>query len=253
MSAERPLHKNPVAWLAGLVALLVVVIAGGAWYAARVVRELPRAAAAQGRAAVKELGELVRGFKTGTVQRRFAAYTTSLEGTTYLQVATLKQIQSFELEDRTAVFWGTVELPPVVVRATAPVDYTYFVDLHGTWELRLREAVPGQSAGKVMVLAPILRFNKPAVDVSRMRWQVVQGSLLRDEGAVETQLRREISGRAAIQAVANVPQVRETARAQVGRFVKEWLLRSYPDAEQYQVEVFFADESPAWQAAIVRP
>ena len=103
------------------------------------------------------------------------------------------------------------------------------------------------------MLAPILRFNKPAVDVSRMRWQVVQGSLLRDESAVEAQLRHEISGRAAIQAVANVPQVRETARAQVGRFVKEWLLRSYPDADQYQVEVFFADESPAWQSAIVRP
>ena len=50
-----------------------------------------------------------------------------------------------------------------------------------------------------------------------------------------------------------MPQVRETARAQVGRFVMEWLLRSYPDAEQYQVEVFFADESPGWQAASVRP
>ena len=59
MASERPLHRNPVAWLAGLVALLIVVVAGGAWYAARVVRELPRAAAAQGRAAVKEIGDVV--------------------------------------------------------------------------------------------------------------------------------------------------------------------------------------------------
>jgi hypothetical protein len=254
MTAERALHRNPVAWLAGLVALLILVVAGGAWYAAHVLRELPRAAAAQGRTLVRELGELARGFKTGTVQRRFAAYTTSLQGTTYLQVATLKQIQSFELEDRTAVLWGTVELPPVVVRATAPVDYTYFVDLHGTWELRLHEGtpdgVPGGRAGSVLVQAPVLRFNKPAVDVSRLRWQVVQGSLLRDEAAVQTQLRREITGRSAIQAAANVPLVRETARAQVGRFVREWLLRSYPDAERYEVEVFFADEAPAWQAAL---
>lgn len=250
MTAERPLHRNPVAWLAGLVALLIVVVAGGAWYAAHVLRELPRAAGAQGRALVREVVDLARGFKTGTVQRRFAAYTTSLQGTTYLQVATLKQVQSFELEDRTAVLWGTVELPPVVVRATAPVDYTYFVDLHGTWQLRLREAVPGQRTGSVLVLAPVLRFNKPAVDISRMRWQVVQGSLLRDEAAVQQQLRREITGRSAIQAAANLPLVRETARAQVARFVREWLLRGYPDAERYEVEVFFADESPAWQAAV---
>src|SRR6185503_21087129 len=147
MTAERALHRNPVAWLAGLVALLIVVVAGGAWYAAHVLRQLPHAAAEQGRTLVREIGGLVRGFRTGTVQRRFAAYTTSLQGTTYLQVATLKQVQSFELEDRSAVFWGTVELPPVVVRATAPVDYTYFVDLHGTWELKLREPVPGQRAG----------------------------------------------------------------------------------------------------------
>jgi hypothetical protein len=229
------------------------VVAGGAWYAAHVLRQLPHAAAEQGRTLVREIGALARGFRTGTAQRRFAAYTTGLQGTTYLQVATLKQVQSFELEDRSAVFWGTVELPPVVVRATAPVDYTYFVDLHGSWQLRLREGMPGQRAGSVLVLAPVLRFNKPAVDVSRLRWQVVQGSLLRDEAEVQAQLRREITGRTAIQATANLPLVRETARQQVARFVKEWLLRSYPDAEEYQVEVFFADESPAWQAAAVKP
>jgi hypothetical protein len=243
--AERPLHRNPVAWLAALVALLVLVTVGGAWFATRALRELPRAAADQGRALVREVADLARGFRTGTVQRRFAAYTTRLEGTNYLQVATLQQAQVFELEDRAAVLWGTVELPPVIVRATAPVQYTYFVDLEGPWRLELR-------GRQVLVLAPPLRFNKPAVDVSRMRWSVVQGSLLRDEQVVEAQLRREITGRTAIQASANVPLVRDTARAAVTRFVRDWLLRSYPDADQYQVEVFFAGEAPAFQAA-VRP
>lgn len=249
MAAERPLHRNPVAWLAGLVAVLIVVVAVGAWYATRALKALPGAAASQGRALVKEVVDLARGFKTGTVQRRFAAYTTSLQGTTYLQVATLKQVQTFELEDRTAVLWGTVELPPVIVRATAPVDYTYFVDLRGTWRLDLRERADAPGSGSVIVMAPQLRFNKPAVDVSRLRWRVVQGSLLRDEAYVQEQLRREITGRTAIQAAANMPLVRETSRAQVAQFVKDWLLRSYPDANRYEVHVFFADEAPAWQAA----
>jgi hypothetical protein len=246
MPDPRPFHRDPVTWLAGLVALLIVVVVGGAWYAAHVLRALPAAAAAQGHKLVQEVADLAHGFKTGTVQRRFSAYTTRLEGTNYLQVATLQQTQVFELEDRTAVLWGTVELPPVVVRASAPVQYTYFVDLEGTWQLELRDQ-PGDR--RVLVRAPPVRFNKPAVDVSQMRWKVLQGSLLRDESEVVAQLRREITGRTAIQATANLPQVRATARAQVARFVSNWLLRSYPDAETYKVQVFFADEAPAWQAA----
>jgi hypothetical protein len=257
MSADRPLHRDPVAWLAAVVALLVVVIAMGAWYATRVVRELPRAAAAQGRALVREVADLAHGFRTGTVQRRFTAYTTRLEGTNYLQVATLQRAEAFELEDRAAVLWGTVELPPVIVRVSAPVQYTYFVDLRSTWKLELRDRPAGPPGGPpahraVLVLAPALRFNKPAVDVSRMRWQVIQGSLLRDEQEVQIQLRKEITGRTAIQATANVPLVRETARAQVARFVHDWLLRSYPDADRYPVRVFFADEAPAFDAAVGR-
>lgn len=221
--------------------LLLTVLATGAWYALRVVQRIPATIAAEGRAAAREVGEqvseLVRSFRTGEVRRRFAAFTTRLEGTNYLQVATLEQAQTFELEDRQALLWGTVELPPVVVRATAPVQYTYYVDLEGTWRFELRDR-------RVLVTAPPLRFNKPAVDVSRLRWRVLQGSLLRDEELVKEQLRREISGRAAIQARGNLPLVRETARRAVERFVRNWLLQSFPgEAESYQVEVLFADEA----------
>jgi hypothetical protein len=260
-SAEtpRPLHRNPVAWLSALVALLILVVSFGAWMAVRAVRQLPHVAAAEGRAIAHDVGAridaLVQGFRTGTVQRRFSAYTTSLVGTSYLQVATLQQLQTFELEDREAVLWGTVELPPVTVRASAPVAYTYFVDLHAPWRLELRDrpAVGGAPASRgVLVLAPPLRWNRPAVDVSRMRWQVVQGSLLRDEYAVQEHLRHEITGRSAIQAKANVPLVRETARTQVAGFVREWILRSYPDSQQLPVQVYFADEAPAFQAELAR-
>ena len=257
MDAPRPLHRNPVAWLCALLAILVLVVSFGAWMAVRALRQLPHAAAAESRAIAHDVGAridaLVQGFKTGTVQRRFSAYTTSLVGTSYLQVATLQQLQTFELEDREAVLWGTVELPPVTVRASAPVTYTYFVDLHAPWRLELRDrpAMSGAPASRaVLVLAPPLRWNRPAVDVSRMRWQVVQGSVLRDEYAVLEHLRHEITGRSAIQARANLPLVRETARAQVAGFVREWILRSYPGSEQFPVQVYFADESPAFEAEL---
>lgn len=234
--------------LAIALLVFVLVLAGGAWYALRVIQRLPGEIAAQGRemgrSAVREVGDLVRAFRTGSVQRLFATYTTRLEGTNYLQVATLEQVQVFEMEDRAAVFWGTVELPPVIVRATAPVDYTYFVDLEGPWRFELTDR-------RVVVLAPPLRFNRPAIDISRLRWQVVRGSLLRDEQLVAGQLRREMMGRAAIQAKANVPLVRQTARSQVERFVTNWLLQTFDEeAAGYTVQVYFADEADAWRQAV---
>ena len=239
-------RRRPSALATALVVFLIV-LAGGAWYALRVIQRLPARIAEEGREvgrdAMREVGALVRAFRTGSVKRLFTTYTTKLEGTNYLQVATLDQIQVFQVEDAAAVFWGTVELPPVVVRATAPVQYTYFVDLEGEWQLELRDR-------RIVVLAPPLRFNRPSIDVSRLRWQVVRGSLLRDEQEVATRLRREMMGRAAIQAKANLPQVRPTARAQIERFVRTWLLQTFDEeARGYVVEVYVADEKAAWEQA----
>jgi hypothetical protein len=235
---RRPLPRFRLRWAA--LAVFLLVLGGGAWYALRIVERLPARVGEgireQGRAAVEEVGELLRAFRTGTVRQRFEAFTTRQQGTNYLQVVTLDQRQTFEMEDSTTLLWGTVELPPVIVRATAPVQYTYYVDLEGAWRFDLRD-------DRVLVTAPPLRFNKPAIDVSRMRWQVLQGSLLRDEEVVKEQLRRELMGRAAIQARSNLPQVRETARAGVERFVRNWLLQTFDDAAGYDVEVVFADEA----------
>ena len=232
-----------------LLAIALLVLAGGAFYALHVLRSLPgemaAGMAAGGRSVVRELGDLAHGFKTGTVTRRFQAFTTRIEGTNYLQVAALQQQQQFELEDDAAVLWGTVSLPPVVVRATCPVTFTYFLDLQGTWRFELR-------GHRVVVLAPPLRANKPAIDVSRLHWWIVKGSMLRDEQAVFTQLRHELTGRTAIAARANVPLVRETARRQVERFVRTWLLQTYGDASQYTVDVYFADEDAAYQASLTK-
>jgi hypothetical protein len=248
---DRPTRRRPSGTWALAIAVLVftVVLGGGAWYALTVLRSLPGSMAEQGRemgrSAVEQVGELVRSFRTGEVKRRFAVHTTRVEGTNYLQVATLQQDQVYELEDSQALLWGTVELPPVVVRATAPVDYTYFVDLEGEWQFELRE-----EERRILVRAPPLRWNRPAIDVSRLRWTVVRGSLLRDEHEVTEQLRRELMGRAAIQAKGNLPQVRETGRRQVERFVSNWLLQSFPaEARGYAVEVYFRDEDVDWQRA----
>ena len=49
----------------------------------------------------------------------------------------------------------------MVVAATVPVEYTYYLDLDESWDFVLRE-------GTLVVLAPEIRFNTPALDVSRL-------------------------------------------------------------------------------------
>ena len=254
MEDDRPTRRRrgPTT-LAVVLVVLLVVLGGGAWYALRVIQRLPGSIVAEGReagrAAIDQVSALVRAFRTGTVQRMFASYTTRLEGTNYLQVATLQQVQVFQMQDDASLLWGTVELPPVVVRATAPVDTTYYVDLEGDWRFELRE-----DERRVLVLAPSMRFNRPSIDLLRLRWQVVRGSLLRDEQVVAAQLRKEMMGRAVLQARADVKQVRPTARTQVERFVRDWLLQTFAeDARNYDVEVYFADEMAAWQQAVGSP
>jgi hypothetical protein len=118
------------------------------------------------------------------------------------------------------------------------VDYVYFVDLKKPWNLRLE-------GRDVLVDAPALEFNAPAVDVSALRYEVREGSVLRDEALALERLRQGLTELSRVRARQNEALVRDTARRETERFVETWLLRGYDDARDYRVRVRFADEPGA--------
>ena len=129
---------------------------------------------------------MAAAFRTGTVTTTFRSYATEVTGTNRLQFAEVRQMEVFERRDEAAVLWGTLALPDVVVEARAPVEYTYYLDLDKEWTFRLE--------GKdVHVVAPPVEFNRPSVDVSALRYEVREGSLLRDEEIALDKLRSELS------------------------------------------------------------
>lgn len=240
-AGESPESHRAASRLWPIVALilgLAILFAGTGIYLFHSLRQMPAELAAGSKALIGEAKELAAAFHQGTVTHLFVSYATSVEGTSRLQVATLKQTESWELRDEASTFWGTLELPAVAVRATAPVETTYFVDLDGEWSFELE-------GNRVVAMAPPLRFNKPAIDASKIRYEIRQGSLIRDEDRVLQQLKRELTGRSAIRAKQNLPLVHDTARKQVEGFVRTWLLSTFDDAEAYRVEVIFEDEAPA--------
>jgi hypothetical protein len=221
------------AWaLASAVVAIVAILAGAGLYLARSARSLPADLVDRGAAALREVAA---AFRAGTVTTTFRSDATRLQGTTRLQVVELRQLETFERRDAESILWGALALPDVVVEARAPVVYEYFVDLEKDWRFTL--------AGKdVLVAAPPLEWSPPAVDVSALRYEVREGSVLRDEQIVTDRLRAELSGLVAMRARQHIPIAREAARRKVGAFVETWLVQRFADGPGYRARVRFADE-----------
>ena len=83
---------------------------------------------------------IVEAFQAPEPSRRsFISYAAEISGSSYLQFASLKEIEVFERTDSATVLWGQMALPDVVVRAEAPVEYTYYLDLDEEWKLLIEE------------------------------------------------------------------------------------------------------------------
>jgi hypothetical protein len=223
--------------LAFAIVAVVAIVAGGALYVFRSARSLPEEVMRGGRQALEDLREVAAAFRSGTVTTTFRSYATEVTGTTRLQFAQVRQMEVFERRDTSVVMWGALALPDVVVEARAPVEYTYYLDLDKEWRFRLE--------GKdVLVLAPPVEFNRPAVDVSALRFEVREGSILRDEQIALDHLRAELTTLAARRAQDQLPLVRETGRRSVETFVETWLVQRFSDGRAYRARVRFADEPP---------
>jgi hypothetical protein len=244
MSENGSPRSSHTPWALAFAAVAVVAIVAATFvYVFRSARSLPEDVISGGRQALQELANVAAAFRTGTVTTTFRSYATEVTGTTRLQFAEVKQMEIFERRDAAAVLWGTFALPDVVVEARAPVVYTYFLDLDKEWQFHLE--------GKdVHVLVPPVEFNRPAVDVSALRYEVREGSVLRDEQIVVDRLRAQLSSLADQRARQQIPLVRDTGRRSVEAFVETWLVQRFADGDGYRARVRFADE-PAPEAPAV--
>ena len=234
-SNARPSHPP---WALAFAAVAVVaIVAATLVFLLRSAADVPGTVLKEGRAALQDLREVAAAFSTGTVTTTFRSYATEVTGTNRLQFAEVRQMEVFERRDEAAVLWGTLALPDVVVEARAPVEYTYFLDLDEEWTFRLE--------GKdVHVVAPRVEFNRPSVDVSALRYEVREESVLRDEQIALDKLRSELSGLTMQRARQQLPLVRETGRRSVEAFVETWLVQRFADGGDFRARVRFADEPP---------
>ena len=233
--------RNAWAWpVATMVTVLILV--AGAVYIFKSCRDIPGEAIDKAGQLVdktaKRLAEVAAAFNQGTVTTTFTSYATAISGSQYLQFATLSQEERFRRTDEASTGFGYIPLPDVIVEAEAPVTYTYYLDLNDKWDFTLKDRI-------ITVIAPPIKFNKPAVDASRITYEVKKDSMIRDTRRAVEGLKSSITSLAYQKAAANIGLVRETGRRQTEMFVRNWLAQSFSDGRKYAVTVRFRGEPPA--------
>jgi hypothetical protein len=237
MNNRRPAVNSPQPENGRVIvaAVVIVILMGAALYVFHSLRSLPGEALSKSAELAARLRTVAAAFRTGTIETTFVNYSTSIGGSKYLQFATLKQLEVYTRREAGSLFWGELELPEIVVSATAPVEYTYYLDLDDEWNFSLEEGV-------LNVEAPQIRFNTPAIDASRIEFEVEESSVFRDEGAALERLKERLTSMSKRRALEQIALVRETGRREIQEFVEEWLAAGFSDGGQYRVRVLFVGE-----------
>jgi hypothetical protein len=230
--------RNSWAWPA-MWMVIAALFSGAAIYVFKSCRDLPGETLTRTGELAKSLGQeaqkVASAFRQGTINTTFTSYATTLSGNQYLQFATLSQREIFTRTDESSLLFGYIPLPDVIVEASAPVTYTYYLDLNARWDFLLRDGV-------IWVTAPDIKYNKPALDISRITYEVKKDSHFRNTSEAMENLRSSMTWMSYKKAEANIELVRETGRKQTETFVENWLAKSFADGQKYPVKVLFHNE-----------
>ena len=235
----------PVTWMV----VTAMLVAGGV-YIFKSCRDLPGDTMDRAGKLAQTIGqearEVASAFKQGTITTIFTSEATTLSGSQFLQFATLSQHETFTRTDESTTLFGYVPLPELIVQASAPVTYTYYLDLNAPWDFALRDGV-------IWVTAPDIKYNKPALDVSRITYEVKKDSHIRNTSEAIENLRSSMTWMCYEKARSNIQLVRETGRKQTESFVENWLAKSFADGKKYPVKVRFRSERLAVPPVVTLP
>ncbi len=221
----------------GVTAILVF----GAIYGMKVAIKTPAEA----------IQEIAKGFISGEVKTEFVDYVTRVRGVNQLQIAQLNSVDTFHKTDSKSVLWESIGLPDVKVEIEAPVEYTFYLDLKKQWDFAWQDDEQG-----IIVIAPQIEYNTPAIDVSQMKVRITEGSVWRDEEDVRAKLTQELTTLSKRMASEKISLIREIARNETRQFIINWFIKvrfKDSDIKPHIQMVYFVDEAIPGTIQNIRP
>lgn len=150
---------------------------------------------------------------TEDIEDRFQSYAIKLTGRQSLYVAKLQETESIERTSNATALW--FDLPTMILKAEAPVEYNYFISLSAPWKFHI-------VGDTLVVRVPELGSSTPAVDIAKLKFTVEQGSILRNEERALEKMAEDLPGLLIEKAIANREVVREEARTSAEKFIRTW-------------------------------
>ncbi len=166
------------------------------------------------------------------IEYKFYSYATRITGKQRLQVAKLQETEIFERKSELKALW--FHLPDVVVRAKVPVEYSFYVDMTQGWKFH-------READEVIIDVPELTNSTPAVDIGHLQFDVVKGSVFRNEKEAIEAIQSDLMGLLIEKSIEHRQTVRDEARASIEQFVNGWFAQMTGAAPQ-KVRVRFPNE-----------
>ena len=185
----------------------------------------------------KELAEIARAFKTGTIEIEYIDHVTEVKGLTNLEVAKLKEATFFTRNEFKEYLWGTI-VADAEVQIQAPIEYIFYINLNEMWSFDYKD-------NEVTVFAPKIRYHAPAVNVSLMTVKYIENDILINELRLKDELVTGITEKALKKAENKIKLIRELARNKTEDFVQNWFVNiRFKDSKvkPHVKKVYFADE-----------
>jgi len=186
------------------------------------------------------ISQVAKAFKTGTITTEFRDYVTTVGSTNYLQVTNLKVNEVFSRKETKKIMWEKVDLGDVEIEILAPVEYTFYLDLNDKWTFDFEEENLG-----IIVYAPVLKCNTPAVDFSKTKIREIKKSVFEDEEKLIEDLKMTITNKCIERGNTKIKFIRALARESTKEFIEKWMVnhrfKDY-DIKPHVDEVYFADE-----------
>ena len=242
-SVHRPLKKSrrTIHAIWALVVVILIGVATTLLILGRVdsqVTKSSRAFAEGGKKVYSDVKEgvnlLFTALTNNTLLVQFRNENLKVSSSSKYQVAELDQVVTFAGSKTTVM--GTAE-----VDISVPVIFTYTVDFNDHWAIHYDTT---QNPILIEVIAPQIRWNEPAANISEMQRRKIKTALFNNGDKALEDVEKQMRNKLIVTARDNIPLIREIARKQVETFFSGWLWSAYSQENQkkYRVEVRFSDE-----------
>ena len=166
------------------------------------------------------ISKLLHDISTDSMMISFSNYNTTIKGVSKFQVAELTQMALLTNHQNGSLINLYKDAD---VEITVPVEYTYTVSFSEPWSI----TVDSSNVITVNIIAPKIRPNTPAPNISQLKEQKINSNFLNNGNKAMNQLKNEITPRLKITAIDNVPLIREIARKRINDYFRKWLVNSY--------------------------